>query len=352
MKIAIDSLLQPIRQDAPEGDDLAFSSEFDAVQEARREEDASLDQGDWIRDVKEADWQKVVDLTSELLSSRSKDIRIAGWLAEGLGHLHSFDGLADGLSVLRRLTEDFWPRLYPLPEGEDQEERVGALTWIVQRSAELVRSLPLAEAPAGAFSWANYESACAWQNVLERNPDGADAATGDRLSLEGFRAACAATPPSFYATAHAGLQSLKAAVTALEAAIDDRIGRDGPSFAPLRDAVEEIALLVDRLARDANALPAAHSQSDEPAADDGGALPIPDGPIQTRAQALRQLRLVADFFRRTEPHSPVAYLADKAAAWGNMPLHLWLKQVVKDSETLAHLEELLGTESPSGKTGD
>ena len=36
------------------------------------------------------------------------------------------------------------------------------------------------------------------------------------------------------------------------------------------------------------------------------------GPLQTRAQALHQLRTVADFFRRTEPHSPVAYLADKA----------------------------------------
>ena len=42
----------------------------------------------------------------------------------------------------------------------------------------------------------------------------------------------------------------------------------------------------------------------------------------TRAQALAQLRVVADFFRRTDPHSPVAYLADKAARWGDMPLHV------------------------------
>ena len=31
--------------------------------------------------------------------------------------------------------------------------------------------------------------------------------------------------------------------------------------------------------------------------------------------------LVAHFFRRTEPHSPVAYLAEKAVKWGEMPLH-------------------------------
>lgn len=70
------------------------------------------------------------------------------------------------------------------------------------------------------------------------------------------------------------------------------------------------------------------------------------GPLQNRTQALQQLRQVADFFRRTEPHSPVAYLADKAAQWGEMSLHEWLKTVVKDDGALAHVEELLGIPAP------
>jgi type VI secretion system protein ImpA len=68
------------------------------------------------------------------------------------------------------------------------------------------------------------------------------------------------------------------------------------------------------------------------------------GPLRTRAQALQQLRQVADFFRRTEPHSPVAYLADKAASWGEMPLHVWLKSVLKDESAMARFDELLGVE--------
>ena len=59
------------------------------------------------------------------------------------------------------------------------------------------------------------------------------------------------------------------------------------------------------------------------------------------------LRQVAVFFRNTEPHSPVAYLADKAAHWGGMPLHAWLRNVVKDNSTLSHIEELLGLEGDS-----
>lgn len=69
----------------------------------------------------------------------------------------------------------------------------------------------------------------------------------------------------------------------------------------------------------------------------------PGAAVQNRTQALMQLRLVADFFRRTEPHSPVAYLADKAANWGDMPLHLWLRAVIKDPNAIAGVEELLGS---------
>jgi type VI secretion system protein ImpA len=71
------------------------------------------------------------------------------------------------------------------------------------------------------------------------------------------------------------------------------------------------------------------------------------GPPQSRTQALAQLREVAEFFRRTEPHSPVAYLAEKAAHWGEQPLHVWLRSVVKDDASFAHIQELLGVAPPS-----
>ena len=71
------------------------------------------------------------------------------------------------------------------------------------------------------------------------------------------------------------------------------------------------------------------------------------GVIHTRADAVAQLRAVAEFFRATEPHSPAAYLADKAAEWADMPLHRWLEHVVKDDGSLAHLRELLGVKQES-----
>jgi type VI secretion system protein ImpA len=64
--------------------------------------------------------------------------------------------------------------------------------------------------------------------------------------------------------------------------------------------------------------------------------------ISNRAQAVAQLRAVAEFFRRSEPHSPASYFADKAAAAAEQDLHTWLRSVVKDQASLAHIEELLG----------
>ena len=70
------------------------------------------------------------------------------------------------------------------------------------------------------------------------------------------------------------------------------------------------------------------------------------GAIRARDQALAQLAQVADYFRRTEPHSPVSYLVQRAITWGQMPLEAWLADVIKDANTLDEPAETLG---PSDK---
>lgn len=341
----IDLILQPIRPDAPAGDDLSFSAEFDSIAEARREEDATLDQGDWVRDVKEADWPTVIALAGNVLQSKSKDIRVAGWLLEGMGKLEGFGGLARGLEACQGLIESFWDDLYPKVEDGDNDERVGALGWVVQRAVAIVQETKLTQAAQGAFSWQDFESAKAWQNRIERDPDLAEEAGEQRVTMERIRSACAATPVSVYEGMQADFARLRQAARLFEQAIDARLGVEGPSFAPLRETLDTVGALVDRLVRDAGvggAIDGEDHGSLAVDADNSGT--VISGPIKTRKQALLQLRQVADYFRRTEPHSPVAYLADKAANWGDMSLHDWLKQVVKDGGALAHIEELLGVE--------
>ena len=55
--ISADQLLLPISADQPCGVDLSFSPELDAISQARKFDDPSLDQGEWVTELKEADWR-------------------------------------------------------------------------------------------------------------------------------------------------------------------------------------------------------------------------------------------------------------------------------------------------------
>jgi type VI secretion system protein ImpA len=140
-----------------------------------------------------------------------------------------------------------------------------------------------------------------------------------------------------------------------ETLVDRAFGADAPSLRSMRDAIAGCVDLANRLAvrTGAKAQPApvvaplvtpdtdsVVTQPERPAMN----APQFSGPIQSRSEAVNQLREIARFFRDTEPHSPVALLADRAARWAEMPLEQWLSTVIKDDATLGQLRELLDWE--------
>lgn len=277
-----EQLLAPISEASPCGDDIAFSPEVDAISKARQADDPSLEQGAWVTSLKEADWKFVATRCAQLIEQRSKDLRLAVWLVEAAAKTSSFGGMADGLALVSALCERHWEHLHPLPDEGSYEQRIGNLCWIAARLPQLMKEMP-----------------------------GPDVAAVMR---------CAE------------------ALVQLEKVVDERLGADGPGFSAARSAFESVI----------HALAPSEGAEVQP-----GDAPMPvtlashdsqlgPGPLQTRAQAIAQLRQVAEYFRRTEPHSPVAYLADKAAAWGEQSLHVWLRGVIKDESAFAHIEELLG----------
>lgn len=358
----IDALLQPIAGEAPCGADMVFSAEFDAIREARRHDDPHLDQGDWVIDIKEADWPQVIRICTEVLTERSKDVRVAAWLAEAWAKTRGFAGLRDGFLLVDGLCRRYWDGLHPVPDEGDVQQRVGNLAWLLSRSQQLVRELPLTQSEGGRFGAVLWDSATQLANAIKRAPQNAADLTRGKVTLDQFDAARRDTPPAFYSELESQLQGCFGAVDVLERTLTERLGEEGPAFTPLRTALKDVTELAHRFAREAGLLvradlapPAAQATPPAGAAvarmeptltavDLPSTAPLAAmrGPLQTRDQALAQLREVAEFFRRTEPHSPVAYLADKAASWGEMSLHLWLRTVLKNNDALSGLEELLG----------
>jgi type VI secretion system protein ImpA len=68
--------------------------------------------------------------------------------------------------------------------------------------------------------------------------------------------------------------------------------------------------------------------------------------LQTRDAALREVLRVADYFKRNEPHSPIAYHLEQAVRWAQMPLpELWA-ELIPDESTRAQLFRLVGINQP------
>ncbi len=229
--------------------------------------------------------------------------------------------------------------MHPEADAEDQELRIGNLSWLLVQSIHWIRAIPLTDSPSGRFDASAVELAA---RAHSTDATGADNHPDAAL----IEAARADTPFEFYQQLAAGVPQAREALHMLEAVVDAQLGQEGPSFTATRDALDDAGAIALRMAAAAGVVlegVAATALSNGGSDDMGPATPLrADGEITTRRQALLQLRRVAEFFRRTEPHSPVGYLADRAAHWGNMPLHVWLKAVLKENPALAQLEELLG----------
>ncbi len=333
-----DALLAPISEASPCGEDLSFSAELDAIQDLRRADDPTLDQGEWVTALKVADWPAVQSACGQVLAKRSKDLRVAAWLTEACARVDGYAGLADGLDLCAALCERYWAELYPRIDADgDTEERSGNLRWLLSQVQELASQVPVLRQGTRGFSLRDMATAQANGRAGAVTADDSTPAV-PVLMPDDIAAARRATPSAFFAANLAQSQRALLALDRLQTLSDAKLGDDGPGFSTARRALEDAVHGVKQLAPDA-AVATDRAGETAAATNDGGA---PPGALRTRADALRQLRAVADFFRRTEPHSPVAYLAERGAQWGEMPLHEWLRSVVKDQGVLAQVEELLG----------
>jgi type VI secretion system protein ImpA len=333
-------LIEPIPGADAGGIDLTFQSEFDAIQEARRADDPSLDQGEWTRELKTADWPLVARLCREALCKQTKDLRVAGWYVEARTQVDGLPGLAEGYHVVANLCEHLWAGLHP--RGDDSEERLGCLRWLIGQSPRWIRSSPLARHDVISLG--------TMSTIVERDPDRKKDATA---KLAAWREAI---PSSARDESLGAVDIALAALEQLEQAVDRHSPGEGPSLTPVREALRDVVAAIERpLARSAPTpkrttgttgstapcLPLDDEADATPPSASSASPGAGTHRVDSREDALDCLREVARFFRQTEPHSPVAYLAEKAARWGEMPLHEWLHRVLGDGDALNRLRDVL-----------
>jgi len=132
----------------------------------------------------------------------------------------------------------------------------------------------------------------------------------------------------------------------MTAALDDAAGRDSPPTGRVRELLEEMLGAVMRYAPAEAEAPAAEAEAAAPAEtnETPGAAPgrAAAAKVPTREDMLRELVTIAEFFRRTEPHSPLAYTLDEAVRRGRMSWPELLAEIVPDETARNQMLTQLG----------
>jgi type VI secretion system protein ImpA len=358
--VDFDALLGPVSEAKPAGESIRYDGVYDAIQEARREEDA-LPMGDWEREVKSADWSSVIELATEAIGKKSKDLQIGVWLAEALVKKHGFAGVRDGLRLLRGLQENFWDGLFPEVEDGDLEFRASPLHWLNEKLPACIKTLVITDGP-GRYCWFQWEESRKVDNLGRQDPAAMEAAVAEgKITGERFDSEVQATPRAFYEELLLSIDQSREELSALEKIVDERFARDAPSLLGVRQALDDCHALVADVLKKKRAQDPTYKPAAVPAASEapptgaavqgqqeaarGGAAVGWFGEPRSRDEAFQQLAVISAYLKRSEPQHPVTYLLERAIRWTKMPLEEWLGEVVRNDDVLQQLRDTLGIKS-------
>lgn len=360
--ISLDALAEPIDPAMPAGKSMRGSGVYNVIEQARRQDDASLPMGTWEHDLKRADWDKVSSLAAGALAHKSKDLQLAAWLLEAQIHKTGFAGIGACMVLMQILCDRFWNELYPQAEGSDLEYRANIFRWINDKLLPALRLVPVtASGREHDYTWADWEQA-------RRNEQLRAAAGGrDNAAIEGPTAAeltscISGTATDAYVWLHHTLADALLGVDALAGTLDRRFGKDAPSLSALADLLEHIHGLVDAelrkrgvCTRSAGPDTAAAAEAPPPVLtgqmrDQPEEPPQPAfGAIRDRADAYARLAETAEFLMRLEPHSPVPYLIKRATEWGRLNTGELYQELFLRLGGQLNIFEMLGLEARAGE---
>jgi len=301
-----------------------------------------------------AQWRTVQNLAVKALTEQTKDLEIAVWLTEALVRLEGIGGLATGSTVIGDLVAALWDsNLHPLPDEDGIVTRVAPITGLNGEGNDGTLMQPLRKCKL--FPGPNGEAVTYWQYMQSEDLEGvSDAARRKQrlaagvVPLADLAGAARQAGASCFVALRSEVKGTLAAWTTMAERLDAQAGRDAPPTARVRDLLRAILAVAEIYAP-----PELEAAPDHDVAEDSG-LPAVDAPVSgtaipaqaarpvTRDDMLRELGRIADYFRRTEPHSPLAYTLEEAVRRGRLTWPELLAELVPDDNARSAMLNMLG----------
>jgi type VI secretion system protein ImpA len=166
------------------------------------------------------------------------------------------------------------------------------------------------------------------------------------VAMSEFRAIADLTAADFYADTLEAINSCLASCEELGEFFrancrDDEYGEPtSPGLAGIRQQLETLQRIVAELSgKDASAM---ESKEEETESEASGSVASPKSQEMTRESAFQTIERVAQFFERTEPHSPVYFALRQVVRWGRMPFPDLLAELIADDSVMHSLRKQIG----------
>lgn len=364
--IDMEALLAPIAGDVPVGVDLRedFSpqSTYFRLRDARAEARAAERQADADPGAdypSPPQWRVVRDLAVQALTTKSKDLEVAAWLTEAMVRSDGPRGIAAGAHLIAGLAEVYWDNnLYPMPDEDGISTRVGPVTGLNGEGGDGTLAQPLRK--MALFKRPDGGPLAYWQYEQSEQLSTVDAARAKQklaagvLPLDTVDGEARAAGQAHFAVLRRSLRAALREWTAMGAVLDAKAGHDGPPTSAVRNLLDALLTVVSKFApagdpdeteADAQDTDAA-APADEAAASGGGQVARgPVGTVVNREDMLKELARIAEFFRKTEPQSPIAYTLQEAIRRGRMSWPELLAELVADAGVRDNILMQLGIRS-------
>ena len=336
MKATVDSLLEPISADNPCGEDIGYDPlfiELDTFLQGKEETQFAA--------AEEPDWKAIMERCVELFQ-RSKDLRVALRLSVALMRLEGLPGFRDGLVLLKGLVERYWDPVYPRldpDDGNDPLERVNILSSLSTAAGTFgdpfrilarLRQTPLSDSPQlGRISLVD----------IDRSVSGVAAEGATPLTAAQVQGAFRSTPPEKLRGIYDAIVGAHTAVKGIDDLLTKAVGSSrAVAFDALLSLLKEQQKTIAPYAAPNENL---ETGGDTAAAGGEGAEGQPEaagvsGAVRTRQDVIRVLDQICDFFRRTEPSSPVPLILQRARRLVDMDFVQLLTDLAPDSVKEIH----------------
>jgi type VI secretion system protein ImpA len=312
----IEKLLEPIAGDKPCGENLEYDPQF-AEMELLAAGKPEQQVGDTIVPAEEPDWKALGKLGVELLA-RAKDLRIALHVATAVVRQHGVAGVHDGLALMRGMLERYWDLVHPQLDPEDNNDplmRMNVLTSLTSLPSlvhpgvyiKYLREAPLADSRlVGRFGLRDIEIATGELPPPEnRDPN---VPLPDKKLIDG-------------AFEEMPLENLQQSADLLAATVDninaidkfltEKVGAGKTiSLADLQKTVANCHRRVkDALSRRQGGVPAESPGAAEGSGGSSGGMSVSvPGEIRSKADVVKVIDRICEYYERCEPSSPVPLL--------------------------------------------